>query len=96
MVNQDLNTKVIELQKEHEFTMVHHAEECRLAEQTICRLESEEEILVSKKSEMEMVITQLQDKIATLSEGSRLSEKKMVNFLSQNFPLYQVLWLSLI
>lgn len=91
LVNQELNTKIIELQKEQEFTMVKHAEECRLAEQSIWRLKSEEETLVSKKIEMEMQITQLKEKVDTLSEDSSLSEKKMVKFCPLIFLLQQAL-----
>ncbi|KAL3504738.1 hypothetical protein ACH5RR_034579 [Cinchona calisaya] len=77
LVNQELNDKVIALQKEEEYAMVQHVEECRLAEERICRLETEGEALQSKKNEMEMLITKLQEDIGTLSETSRSSEKKM-------------------
>lgn len=87
LVNKELNTKVIGLQKEQEFTMAQHVEECRLAEQTIRRLEYEEESLMSKKSEMEMLITQLQEKIDTLSVDSRISEEKKVNLFHLNFSI---------
>ncbi|KAL3514142.1 hypothetical protein ACH5RR_026859 [Cinchona calisaya] len=77
LVNQELNNKVIELQKEQEFAMVQHAEECSLAEDTIHRLESKAEALQSKKNEMEMLIDKLQEEIGTLSEKSRSSDKEM-------------------
>lgn len=79
LVNQELENKVIELQKEQEFAMVQHAEECRLAEETIRRLESEAETLQSEKNEMDMLIAKLQQDIGTLSENSRSSDKKLVN-----------------
>ncbi|CAA2955739.1 Hypothetical predicted protein [Olea europaea subsp. europaea] len=81
LVNQELDGKVIELQKEQEFTMVQHAEECRLTEEKILKLESEAETLLSKQLEMETLITKLRENINTLSEKSRLSENKMEKLL---------------
>ncbi|KAM7482156.1 hypothetical protein LguiB_006739 [Lonicera macranthoides] len=81
LVNQNLNNKVVELQKEQEFAMVQNAEECRLAEERIRRLESEAETLHLKKTEMEKLITTLEEKINTLSETSRLSEEKKQELL---------------
>ncbi|KAK3033908.1 hypothetical protein RJ639_033543 [Escallonia herrerae] len=77
LVNQQFNNKVIELQKEQEFAMVQHADECRLAEERIRRLESEGETLHSKKTEMETLIIKLEETIGTLSDTSKLSEEKM-------------------
>ncbi|PSR99884.1 Synaptonemal complex protein [Actinidia chinensis var. chinensis] len=79
--NQELNNKIIELQKGQEFAMVQHAEECRLEEDRIRMLESEVESLLSRKSEMELLVTKSEEKINTLSESSRLSESKMQDFL---------------
>lgn len=81
LVNQNLNNKVVELQKEQEFAMVQNAEECRLAEERIRTLESEAETLRLKKTEMEKLITTSEEKINTLSETSRLSEEKKVNIV---------------
>ncbi|GFQ02438.1 synaptonemal complex protein 1 [Phtheirospermum japonicum] len=77
LVNQDLNNKVLELQKEQEFAMVQHAEECRLEEEKIRKLESEAETLVSKQTEMQSLIVKLEDNLKISSENSRLSDKNM-------------------
>ncbi|KAF5955299.1 hypothetical protein HYC85_008155 [Camellia sinensis] len=77
LVNQELNNKIIELQKDQEFSVVQHAEECHLAEERIRSLESDAESLLSKKSEMELLVTKSEEKIKTLSESSSLSESKM-------------------
>ncbi|THG12677.1 hypothetical protein TEA_026804 [Camellia sinensis var. sinensis] len=81
LVNQELNNKIIELQKDQEFSVVQHAEECHLAEERIRSLESEAESLLSKKSEMELLVTKSEEKIKTLSESSSLSESKMQDLL---------------
>ncbi|KAL0314273.1 UNVERIFIED_CONTAM: Synaptonemal complex protein ZEP1 [Sesamum angustifolium] len=78
LVNHELNNKVLELQKEQEFAMVQHAEECRLAEEKIRKLESEAETLVSKQTEMQALIVKLEDELRISSENSTLSDKKMV------------------
>ncbi|KAF8403958.1 hypothetical protein HHK36_012065 [Tetracentron sinense] len=80
-VNQELNKRVIELQKVQKFVMVQHAEECCLAEVKIRRLGSEAEILVSKKIELEMLVTKSEEKIKKLSETSKLTESKMRDLL---------------
>ena len=82
--NQELNNKIIELQKGQEFAMVQHIEECRLAEDRIQTLESEVESLLSRKFEMELLVTKSEEKINTLSESSRLSESKRVNVFTSN------------
>ncbi|PIN12991.1 hypothetical protein CDL12_14392 [Handroanthus impetiginosus] len=81
LVNHELNNKVLELQKEQEFAMVQHAEECRLAEDRIRKLESEAETLVSKQAEMQALIVKLEDDLRTASDNSRLSDKKMQDLL---------------
>ncbi|XP_057469246.1 synaptonemal complex protein 1-like isoform X2 [Actinidia eriantha] len=81
LVNQELNNKIIELQKGQEFAMVQHIEECCLAEDRIRMLESEVESLLSRKSEMELLVTKSEEKINTLSESSRLSKSKMQDLL---------------
>ncbi|KAL0360188.1 UNVERIFIED_CONTAM: Synaptonemal complex protein 1 [Sesamum radiatum] len=81
LVNHELNNKVLELQKEQEFAMVQHAEECRLAEEKIRKLESEAETLVSKQTEMQALIVKLEDELRISSENSTLSDKKMQDLL---------------
>lgn len=78
LVNQELNGKVLELQKDQEFAMVQHAEDCRLAEEKIRKLESEAEILLSKQTEMQAFIAKLEDTVKISLENSRSSEKEMV------------------
>lgn len=81
VVNKELNNMIIELRKGQEFAMVQHAVECRLAEEKIRRLESEAETLISRKSEMELLLNKSGVEIKTLSESSRLSESKIVCIL---------------
>ncbi|KAF8404596.1 hypothetical protein HHK36_009483 [Tetracentron sinense] len=81
LVNQELKNKVIEMRDVQEGVMVQHAEECRLAEERIRRLESEAETLLSKKIELEMLVTKSEEKIENLSESSSLSENKMRDLL---------------
>ncbi|XP_010269266.1 PREDICTED: synaptonemal complex protein 1-like [Nelumbo nucifera] len=78
---EDLNNKVIDLQKVQEFMMVQHAEECRLAEEKVWKLESEVETLVSKKTELEILVTRSEEKIEKLTEMSSLSEIKTKDLL---------------
>lgn len=82
LVNQELNNKIIELQKAQESVMAQLSEECRSAGERIQRLESEAEMLMSKKNETEILVSKLEEKIDTLSESSRSSENKMVCHLS--------------
>ncbi|KAK9079466.1 hypothetical protein SSX86_001138 [Deinandra increscens subsp. villosa] len=77
LVNKELENKIHDLQNDLKFTMGQHAEECHLAEEKVQRLESEAETLLSKKAELENMITTLEDKISSLSEASRLSEIQM-------------------
>ncbi|CAA2993102.1 Hypothetical predicted protein [Olea europaea subsp. europaea] len=81
LVNQELKNKVIKLQKEQEVTMVQHAEECRLAEEKILKLESEAEALLSKQTELGTLITKLEENINNSSEKSKLSDNKMEELL---------------
>ncbi|XWS23886.1 hypothetical protein CRYUN_Cryun28dG0054000 [Craigia yunnanensis] len=76
LVNQELNSKIIELQKAQESVMAELSEECHLAGERIQKLESEAESLVSKKIESEKLVSKLEEKIDMLSESSRLSENK--------------------
>ncbi|XP_039049818.1 synaptonemal complex protein 2-like [Hibiscus syriacus] len=81
LVNQQLNSKIIELQKAQESAMAQLSEECHLAEKRIQKLESEAENLVSKKIETEKLISELEEKIDRLSESSRSSENKMQDLM---------------
>lgn len=78
LVNHEFKNTVIELQKEQEFAMVQHAEECRLAEEKTRKLESDAETLASKQSEMQALILKLEDNLRSSTENSRVSEGKMV------------------
>ena len=76
--NQDLNNKVIELQKVQESIMTQLSEEGNVARERIQKLESEAETLISKKIESEKLISKLELQVDTLSESSRSSENEMV------------------
>ncbi|GMH31388.1 hypothetical protein Nepgr_033231 [Nepenthes gracilis] len=80
-LNERLNDKVCELQRVQESLMVQHAEECRLTEETIRKLESEAEALVVKKSEVEKLVIELEEKVSYLSESLQSSENKMNDIL---------------
>ncbi|XP_042476952.1 synaptonemal complex protein 1-like isoform X2 [Macadamia integrifolia] len=80
-INEGLNGKVLELQQVQEFVMVQHSEECRLAEEKIRRLEYEAKTLVSKKTELEMLVTKLEEKIKNFIHASNQSENKMEGLL---------------
>lgn len=79
LVNQDLRHKVTDFQKEQEFTMVQHAEECRIAEERILTLEAKAEGLLSRKNDMELLITGLEEKLSSTAKNAQLSEERMVN-----------------
>ncbi|XVE55497.1 hypothetical protein DITRI_Ditri03aG0163300 [Diplodiscus trichospermus] len=81
LVNQESNSKIIELQKAQESVMAQLSEECRLAGERIQKLESEAESLVSKKIDAEKLVSKLEEKIDMLSESSRSSENKMQDLL---------------
>ncbi|XP_022773149.1 synaptonemal complex protein 1-like isoform X2 [Durio zibethinus] len=81
LVNQELKSKIIELQKAQESVMAQLSEECNLAGERIQKLESEAESLVSKKIETEKLVSKLEEKIDTLSESLRSSENKMQDLL---------------
>jgi hypothetical protein len=78
LVNQELNNKLIELQKFQESVTAQLSEECRLAGERNQKLAYEAETLVLKKIETDMLVSELEEKIDTLSESSRSSENKMV------------------
>lgn len=87
LVNQELNSKIIELQKTQESVKAQCLEECRLAGEKISRLESEAEALISKKIETELLVSKLEKEIDSLLENLRSFENKLVcNFL------YSYLW----
>lgn len=73
-----LKSKVTDLQRAQEFAMVQHAEECRLAEEKIRRLESEAETIISKKNELETLVTKSKEDIQNLTEASNLTANQMV------------------
>lgn len=78
LINRELSDKMIALQKEQNSVMVQLSEERSLATERIRNLEVEAEALVSKKTETELLVCKLEKEIDTLSESSRLYEKKMV------------------
>lgn len=78
LVNQELNNRVMELQKVQESIMAQLSEESRTAREKIQKLEFETETLVSKKIETEKLVSELELQIDSLSESSRSSENKMV------------------
>lgn len=87
LVNQELNSKIIKLQKTQESVKAQCLEECRLAGEKISRLESEAEALISKKIETELLVSKLEKEIDSLLENLRSFENKLVcNFL------YSYLW----
>ncbi|KAF5196286.1 Synaptonemal complex protein [Thalictrum thalictroides] len=71
---EELNKKVIELQKDQEVLMVQHAEECHITEDKIRGLESELQTLVLKKADLELQVAKLEESIEHLSETSSVSE----------------------
>ncbi|XP_043808871.1 synaptonemal complex protein 2 isoform X3 [Manihot esculenta] len=81
LVNQELNNKITELQKAQETVMAQLSEECRAAGERIQRLESEAEMLLSKKNETETLVSKLEETIDVLSESSRSSENKVQDLL---------------
>ena len=81
MINHELSKKVTELQKVLESTVAQHTEECRLAAEKIQKLESDAEILISKREEAEVLISKLEEKAGVLLESSRSSESQMVGEL---------------
>ncbi|PRQ21835.1 hypothetical protein RchiOBHm_Chr7g0243631 [Rosa chinensis] len=77
LVNQELNNKVMELQKIQESIMAQLLEESCTARERIQKLEFETEALVSKNIEAEKLVSELELQIDSLSESSRSSENKM-------------------
>ncbi|KAH9756593.1 Synaptonemal complex protein 1 [Citrus sinensis] len=77
LVNQELNSKIIKLQKTQESVKAQCLEECRLAGEKISRLESEAEALISKKIETELLVSKLEKEIDSLLENLRSFENKL-------------------
>lgn len=88
--NDELHAKVLELQKEQEFVMVQHADECRLAEEKVRNLESEAETLLSKQNEMQAMISTLEENAKTSLENSRTSDQNTVK--AHQCILYVAVW----
>ncbi|XP_071698726.1 synaptonemal complex protein 1-like [Rutidosis leptorrhynchoides] len=80
LVNQEQKNKISELQNDLKLTMAQHAEECHLKEEKVQKLESEVQALLSKKAELDNLVTTLEDKIRSISEASRISELQMQDF----------------
>lgn len=76
-----LKNKIVELQKAHESAIKQHVHDFHLAEYKIQILESEAGDLVSRKSDLEMLVSTLEEKIKCLSDSSCVSENKMVRIL---------------
>lgn len=81
LANNALYTKITELQKAQESVLAQLSEEYQLAGKKIQRLESEAESLLSNKKESAKMISELEDKICSLSETSRSSENKLVRII---------------
>lgn len=86
--NQELNSKILELEKDKESIMTQFSEKCCLAGDRIQRLESEVESLVLKKTEGETLVSKLVEKIETLSDSLRSSENKTVCCVFHSYMLY--------
>ncbi|XP_050207576.1 synaptonemal complex protein 2-like [Mercurialis annua] len=83
LVNQELHDKIIELQKAQDYIAEQLSEGSRLAADRIQTLESEAEMLLSKKNEMERVVSKLEETINSLTETSKTSENKMQDLLAK-------------
>ncbi|XP_042448448.1 synaptonemal complex protein ZEP1-like [Zingiber officinale] len=81
--NQEQKDQILELQKAQEFSIVQHADECRLAEANIRDLETKIKDLLSNKSSSEKLTKELMEKIKDLSQSNAISEAKGKN-LSEN------------
>ncbi|PKA53217.1 Synaptonemal complex protein 2 [Apostasia shenzhenica] len=75
--NEHLNYKIVEMQKAEEYIMVQHADECRIAEDKIRKLESEIEVHLSRKNELEKLAIELEEKVQHLTQASRQAEDQM-------------------
>lgn len=73
-----LRNKTVELQKAQEFLMVQHAEECRLVEDKIRKIEFESDAIGSKNDALKLLVTQLEEKNSHLSEVHSLADSQLV------------------
>ncbi|CAA6665039.1 unnamed protein product [Spirodela intermedia] len=76
-----LRNKTVELQKAQEFLMVQHAEECRLVEDKVRKIESESDAIVLKNDELKLLVTQLEEKNSHLSEVHSLADSQLKDLL---------------
>lgn len=58
--------------------MVQYVEECRLIEERIRKLEFEGEVFIVKKSEVEILVFELEEKVSNFLESLRLLENEKV------------------
>jgi len=82
VLNQELNSQVIELQKSHEAAIMQLSEELQISRERIQSLESEAETLVSKSIESELLVCELKQKIGSLLESTKSSEDRMVETIA--------------
>ncbi|KAG0499595.1 hypothetical protein HPP92_004286 [Vanilla planifolia] len=85
--NEQHNIRIVELQKAQEFVMVQHADECRLTEDKVRRLECEIDGLLTRKNELERLVTELEDRVKHLSEASNHAENQVKELLVKNSML---------
>ncbi|KAL3733157.1 hypothetical protein ACJRO7_022648 [Eucalyptus globulus] len=83
VLNQELNSQVIELQKSHEVAITQLSEELQISRERIQSLESEAETLVSKSIESELLVCELKQKISSLLESTKSSEDRMQDLLAK-------------
>ncbi|KAI3931424.1 hypothetical protein MKX01_040341 [Papaver californicum] len=67
----------------HKHLMVQHAEENRLVEEKIRKMETEAEAIILKKAESEKLLTAMEEKIKQLSERSEASKNKRRDLLQK-------------
>ncbi|KAJ1700154.1 hypothetical protein LUZ63_008666 [Rhynchospora breviuscula] len=77
----ELHNKITDLVKMQEFSMVQHAEECRLAEEKTNKMHFEVQILGSKKDELEKANSELQEKVKYLTDASAEAESHVQQLL---------------
>jgi predicted nucleic acid-binding Zn-ribbon protein len=74
----DLNGKITDLKNMQEFSMVQHAEECRLGEEKMKQMHFEVRNLGSEKFQLEKANSELQDKVKCLIDASAEAESHVV------------------
>lgn len=96
----ELNGKITDLEKMQEFSMVQHAEECRLSEEKMKKMQFEVKNLGSEKVQLEKMNSELQEKVKYLSDASAEAEGRVVCinlfFLSLFFNLYRMTVIPLV